>query len=261
MEIDLASIAFLGGIALLAGFVDAIAGGGGLLTLPMLLLAGLDPVAANATNKAQSIWGSASATIAYARAGRIDWRGVWPMALASFLASMAGASVVALISTAALKVLMPLLLIAMALYFALSRRIADVDAKARLGAVGFTLSAVIAVGFYDGVLGPGAGSLFTLGFVTLLGYGVTRATAHTKVLNFASNAGGLVLLGLTGHVVWLLGLVMGLCQFCGAQLGAHMAVRHGARLIRPLLVIVCCAVAGRLLLDSSNPIRVWLAGL
>ncbi len=253
-------VALLCGAALAAGFVDAIAGGGGLITVPALLLAGLDPVAAVATNKAQGVFGAGSATLAFARARMIDWRSAAPMAAIAAIGSVLGALAVNLVPLAALKVAMPVLLIAMALYFARSRKVTDADAKARLSHVLFALTVVLAVGFYDGLFGPGAGSFYTLGFVTLLGFSAVKATAHTKLVNFASNAGSLALFAAAGQVLWPVGLMMGACALVGAQVGARLAVRHGARLIRPLIVLVCVAVAIRLLADPAHPVRVWIGG-
>lgn len=245
--------------ATLAGFIDAIAGGGGLITIPALLLAGLDPVAAVATNKSQAVFGAGSATYAFARAGRIDWRAALPMAAMAGIGGLCGALAISLVPVDLLRGAIPIMLIVMALYFALSPKIRDEDAKARMPALAFTLTFVPVIGFYDGIFGPGTGSFFMLGFVTLLGFGVLRATAHTKLLNLASNAGGLLLLGLAGKVVWPIGLAMALFQIAGAQLGSHLAIRHGARIIRPLLVAVCCAMAMRLLWDETGPLRLWLA--
>ena len=111
------------------------------------------------------------------------------------------------------------------------------------------------VGFYDGVLGPGAGSFYMIAFVTLAGYGVLKATAHTKLANAASNLGSLSLFVLKGVVIWPVGLAMALGAFIGAQVGSRLAMRFGPRLIRPLLVVISCAMAVKLLADPANPIR------
>lgn len=246
-------------LAFAAGCMDAIAGGGGLLTLPGLLLAGLDPVTAIATNKAQSSFGSGSATLAFARRRLIDWRFALPMAGLAFIGSVTGAAAVSHVPTQALRAAMPLLLIAVALYAALSRRITDADARARLGPLAFALTAAAGIGFYDGLFGPGTGSFFLLAFVTLMGFGVLRATAHTKLLNFASNLGGLVFFALAGQILWAVALAMGVAQWAGAQIGARLVLRHGARLVRPLLVTVCVLMALRLLADPANPWRQMLS--
>jgi len=254
-------IAALAAVSFLAGFVDAIAGGGGLLTVPALLLAGLDPAQAIATNKVQGSVAAASATYTFGRRGLIDWSKAWGFTLVAFASSVAGALCVQFLPRAVLEVLIPLLLIVIALYFAFSRKVKDEDAQARMTALAFGLTTPVAVGFYDGIFGPGAGSFYMLAFVTLLGYGVVRATAHTKLVNFASNFGSLLLYAATGAVVWPLGLAMSAASLLGAQIGSRLALRLGSRLIRPLLVVVSSLMALRLLLDPANPWRQALRGL
>jgi uncharacterized membrane protein YfcA len=146
-------------------------------------------------------------------------------------------------------------------YFATSRKIRDADARARVSRFLFGATVPVVVGFYDGVFGPGAGSFYMLAFVTLLGYGVIKATAHTKLLNFASNVGSLALFAATGAIVWPVGLAMAGSALVGAQLGSALAMKLGSRLIRPLLVVVSCAMALRLLLDPANPLRAALPSL
>lgn len=115
------------------------------------------------------------------------------------------------------------------------------------------------IGFYDGFFGPGTGSFFALALVTLLGMGLTRATAHTKALNFASNLVSVMVFAIGGHVLWAIGLVMAVGQVAGGWLGSHAAMRFGPRIIRPLLVIICLAMVARLLSDPENPLRLWVA--
>lgn len=244
---------------MVAGIIDAIAGGGGLLTIPALLMAGFDPVTAVATNKVQGSFGVASATATFARAGLINWREALPMAAVACLGSMGGAMTVGALPDHWLIALMPLVLVAVAVYFALSTRVRDTDAARRLTPLVFTATVALGVGFYDGLFGPGAGSFYLLGFVAFLGFGVTRAMAHARCLNLASNLGSLALFSLAGSAVWSVGLVMGTSALVGAQIGSRLAVRGGARLIRPLLVAVCCAMALKLLVDPANPLRQWAA--
>jgi uncharacterized membrane protein YfcA len=259
-EIGYELIALLFAVAVVAGCIDAIAGGGGLITVPALLLVGVDPVTAVATNKAQSTFGAASATLAFARAGRIDWASARPMMVMAGLGSIAGALAVTGLPQTALRTFMPIVLVAMALYFWLSPALRDADARARIGAGLFMASAAPLIGFYDGAFGPGTGSFYMLAFVTLLGFGVLRATAHTKALNFASNLGGLGVFALTGHINWFVGLTMAGGAFLGAQIGSRLALKHGVRLIRPLIVLVCLTVAARLMLDPAHPLGMWLRG-
>ncbi|MGU3539768.1 TSUP family transporter [Methylobacterium sp. A54F] len=259
--VDVGLIAALFGVAVAAGCVDAIAGGGGLITMPALLLAGLDPVSALGTNKLQGSAGSTSATVAFARRGLIRWREAVPAAAAAGAASILGALCVSLLPRNFLNAAVPMLLVGIAVYFATARRMSNEDATARIGPGTFALTFAPAIGFYDGVFGPGAGSFYMIGFVTLLGLGVVRATAHTKLANAASNLGSLGLFALGGHVVWPIGLAMAVGAFTGAQIGSVLAVRLGARLIRPLLVTIACAMALRLLADPANPLRQAVAGL
>ncbi|PVE25032.1 hypothetical protein DC522_07390 [Microvirga sp. KLBC 81] len=258
-DIGFDMIAALAAISFFAGFVDSIAGGGGLLTVPALLLAGLSPAGAIATNKVQGAFAAASATYTFGRRGMIEWRKAWAFTVVAFISGVAGALCVRFLPRSVLEMLIPVLLIAIAFYFALSRKVKDEDAHARMTALAFGFTAPVAVGFYDGIFGPGAGSFYMLAFVTLLGYGVVRATAHTKLLNLASNLGSLLLYAATGAVVWPLGLVMAAASFLGAQVGARLAMRLGSRLIRPLLVLVSAAMALRLLFDPANPWRQMLS--
>jgi uncharacterized protein len=260
-EIGFDMLAALAAISLLAGFVDSIAGGGGLLTVPALLLAGLDPAQAIATNKVQGSVAAASATYTFGRKGLIEWRSAWRFALVAFVSGIAGALCVRFLPRPVLESLIPPLLIVIAVYFALSRKVQDADAHARMSALAFGLTAPVAIGFYDGIFGPGAGSFYMLAFVTLLGYGVVRATAHTKLLNFASNFGSLLLYAATGTVVWPVGLIMAGASLLGAQIGSRLAMRLGSRIIRPLLVLVSSLMALRLLLDPANPWRHAVAAL
>ncbi len=111
---------------------------------------------------------------------------------------------------------------------------------------------------YDGIFGPGAGSFYMLGFVLLAGFGMLKATAHTKLLNLGSNLGSLAVFAVNGAILWKVGLIMGVGQLIGAQLGSRLAMRSGAKIIKPLLVISCVALATKLLADPAHPIRIWL---
>jgi uncharacterized membrane protein YfcA len=251
-------IAMLVAAATAAGFVDAIAGGGGLITVPALLAAGVNPVAAIATNKVQGSFGTAAATWNFWRRGRIDFRLIlWPL-IATVVGAMLGSTAIMFVDATWLMVLLPLLLAAIAMYFLFGPKASDEDAHARMKPLAYSAVAG-GIGFYDGFFGPGTGSFFALSLVALLGMGLTRATAHTKALNLASNVVSVVVLAVGGHVLWLLGLMMAVGQVIGGWLGSHAAMRFGPRLIRPLLVIICLAMVAKLLSDPANPLRIWLA--
>lgn len=252
-------VIFLTGAAFAAGFIDSIAGGGGLITVPALLLSGFSPVHALGTNKVQSLFGSGSATIAYAGKGHVDLKSQVGPAMLSFAGAAAGAFIATLLSGDILKAALPPLLISIALYFTFKPGIGDIDRARRLAPFLFSATVVPAIGFYDGVFGPGTGSFFMLSFVTLAGYGILKATAHTKLLNFASNCGGFTAFALSGVVAWKIGVLMGAAQFAGARLGASLAMRKGARIVKPLLIATCLLLAIRLMMDPSNPVRQWLS--
>jgi len=239
-------------IAGVAGCIDAIAGGGGLLALPALLWAGLPPLEALATNKLQGSFGTASATVRFLRHGAIDLRALGPAAILTFAGSAAGSWLVSRVDPGALARLLPLLLVAFALYFLLSPRAGDLPSRQRLGLAPFGLLVGAGVGFYDGFFGPGTGSFLALAFVALLGYDLRRATAGTKLLNFASNLAALLVFAAGGHVVWTVGLAMAVGQWAGAWVGAHLVIRHGARLVRPLLVVVSLLLSLRLLMQQLD---------
>ena len=233
--------------AFVAGFVDSIAGGGGLIAMPMLLIAGASPLEALATNKLQGAFGAGTATVAYARAGHVRLKDQLGMAAISALAAAGGALVAKSLPADALRIIMPVILVAVAAFFALKPGISD-DTRAQRMAPGvFAFTAVPLIAAYDGFFGPGTGSFFMLAFVMLAGFGMLKATAHTKLLNFASNIGSLAVFIPLGVMWGGGGIAMGLAQMAGATLGARMAMRVGARLIKPLIVVVSVAMALRLL--------------
>lgn len=244
---DIWILALLGGVGVIAGFVDAVAGGGGLIALPALLSAGLPPVAALATNKAQSIVGTFAAAFTFWRQGYVNLKALVPAILATYLGAFAGANVVKAIDTSALSVLVPVAVIAVALYFTFSPSIKDVDRAARLDFTRFVPLLGLVVGFYDGIFGPGTGSFFLLAFVALFGLGAARASGHAKVLNVTSNLAALSLFAFTGDIVWPVAIAMAIGQLIGGYLGALTGIRFGAKFIRPVVIVVSIALAIKLL--------------
>jgi uncharacterized protein len=258
MSIDVWTLVALAAVALVAGFVDSIAGGGGLLALPSLLLAGLDPVSALATNKLQGTFGTASATHTFWKKGALDPSQHILTVMLVFVGAALGVAAVAYAPTTLLSGLMPPLLIAIAIYFALTPQLSNLETAPKLPRHVFTYGLAPLIGFYDGIFGPGTGSFFMLSLVALFGFGVVAATGQTKLLNFTSNIASLLMFALGGKIVWVVGLVMGVAQLIGAQVGARLAIKNGAAIIRPLLVIVCIGMAVKLLLQANNPIWQWL---
>lgn len=244
---------FLVAVAFVAGVIDAIAGGGGLLVIPAMMAVGIPPVDALGTNKLQSTFGTGGAVVAFARKGQIDFRRFALPALAAFAGSTGGAYALTRIDPQFLQGLIPLLLIAMALYFLLAPRMSDGEGRARGGPALLIVIAML-IGGYDGFFGPGAGSFFTLALIALFGLGTIRAIAHTKVLNFASNLAGLGVMIASGHVLWSVGLAMAIGSIAGGQIGAHTAIRFGGRAIRPLLIVMSLALTAKLLANPANPL-------
>ncbi len=245
--LEAATLAALFAVALVAGFVDSIAGGGGLLTVPALLTAGLPVPAALATNKLQASFGSFAASATFVGSGRVALRPLVPQIALTFLGAAAGAAVVLRVDPRFLGALVPPLLVAVALYTILSPRMGDAEAPPRVSPLAFAATVCPLLGFYDGFFGPGTGSFFAVAHVLLLGFPLGRATAHTKVLNFTSNIASLLYFLAAGQAVFQVGLVMGAGQLIGGRLGAGLVIARGARVVRPILAIVSIAVSLRLI--------------
>ena len=257
MELATDTIALPVAAAFVAGPIDAIGAGGGLLTIPALMAAGLPPVNAIATNKLQSTFGTASAVVAFARKGRIDFRRFIKPAIGAFLGSVLGACTLQRLNPAFLSGLIPMLLILMVVYFLFAPKASEEDRQGRLGPIAL-LAIVSAIGFYDGFFGPGTGSFLTTALVALFGLGLVSATAHTKFLNLSSNIAALLTLIIGGHVMWTVGLLMAASSIAGGQLGAPLAMGPGGRVTRPLLVTMSLLLTMKLLSDPANPLRMFV---
>ena len=233
-------------VALVTGFIDAIAGGGGLIMMPALLSAGVPPVHALATNKLQSMFGTGTACFNYWRKGLIDWRANLLTIVLVAIGASIGVVFVQAIDTRALSLIIPLLLMAVAIYVIASPRMSDEDAHQRVSARGYSVVGG-AIGAYDGFFGPGAGSFYTASLVGLRGLGLTRATALTKLFNVTSNIASVIFFAIGGKMFWLLGFCMAAGAMTGGWIGSHTAMRFGAGLIRPLLVVLSLGLTARLL--------------
>jgi uncharacterized protein len=228
--------------SLLAGFIDAIVGGGGLITIPTLF--GIYPNAAPATllgtNKSAVIWGTAWAAVQYGRRVRLLWSTLAPAAAAALIGSALGAWTVTLASPDGLRRALPFVLAAVLVYTLLKkdlgrehvRRYGDRGEATAASLIGFF------VGFYDGFFGPGTGSFFVFLFVRVLGHDFLHASAGAKLLNTATNLSAIVLFSLNGHVWWHVVLVMAGANVLGSLIGTRMALRHGVGFVRAAFVIV-----------------------
>ncbi|MEZ4403392.1 MAG: TSUP family transporter [Kofleriaceae bacterium] len=243
MDVGLATTLALTGVALVAGCVDAIAGGGGLLTLPALLTAGVPAPLALGTNKGQSVFGSSTATLRFARAGRLRWRRSLPSFAVGFVGSLTGAALVSQIDAAALRPLI-IALLCVAATLVLLPRPAAIRTPRRPLAIAIGLAAVI--GAYDGFFGPGTGTLLIVGYMWLLGEPADDASANAKVVNFASNLAAVAWFGGHGAILWSLSLPMAAGQFVGASIGAHVVLTRGSGVVRFAAVAVALAMVAKL---------------
>jgi uncharacterized protein len=236
--------------ALASGFVDAIAGGGGVISVPALLAAGVPPHLALGTNKGQAIFGSSTALWTYARAGLVDGQRARIAFPAGLLGSLLGASLVLVLAPDVLRPLVIALLVAVAVFFALRPLRIEIPTVRKAPDKPWLVSAVaLGIGAYDGFFGPGTGTFLMFAFVLLFGASLQRATADAKVVNFASNLGAVALFASQGLVLWQVALPMALAQLAGAWLGAHTAIRGGNRWVRATALLVTGALIVKLTLD------------
>ena len=238
------------GTGLAAGFVDAIAGGGGMITLPVLLSLGLDPQHALGTNKLQATCGSGSAAWHYAQAKTVPPRDCVRGFAFSLAGAVLGTLAVQQLDPSFLKRAIPVLLLAVAIYTLLKPRLGDRDLHPRLERGWFDMLFGLVIGFYDGFFGPGTGTFWTMAFVLGLGFNLTKATGYTKVVNFASNLGSLVFFLLAGSVYFGAGLAMGAGQLVGARIGSRMVIARGTRFIRPIFISVVLVITVKLIYEG-----------
>jgi len=232
--------------SLLAGFIDAIVGGGGLILVPALFstFPSAAPATLFGTNKGASIWGTAMATVQYSKRVRIPWHAMVPAAAAGFLASLAGAWLVTVVSAALLRKAMPAMLLAVLLY-TLAKKEMGREHRPHFSGVAEILVACaigIAIGFYDGFFGPGTGSFFVFLMVRLLGYDFLHASASAKLLNTATNLAALILFSIKGHVWWHFAVAMAAANVAGSLAGTHLAMRRGTGFVRSVFIAVVFAL-------------------
>ncbi|PCI29926.1 MAG: hypothetical protein COB67_03150 [SAR324 cluster bacterium] len=236
MSIELLALLFL--VGLMAGFIDSIAGGGGLIALPALLSIGLPPQIALGTNKLQGTFGTFSATWNFLRKGEISLSEVWRGVIFTLIGAGIGAWSIQQIDAGFLQQIIPFLLLGVFLHTLLSKDLGFKERPARLESPIFFFIFGLLLGFYDGFFGPGTGSFWTAAILLLLGLNMTKATGITKVMNFSSNVIALILFIQGGNVVYSVGLSMGAGQLIGARIGSGLAIKKGAAFIRPVFLSV-----------------------
>ncbi|NUS05317.1 MAG: TSUP family transporter [Nonomuraea sp.] len=232
-----------------AGWIDAVVGGGGLVQLPALLVAGIPPVQAMATNKFSSVFGTASAAVAYARSTKVDRQVALPGAALAVVSAGLGAWAAAAISADVLRPVVMVVLVAVAAFVTLRPSMGAVPQphlRTNARVVAAVVAAGVGVAFYDGIMGPGTGTFLIIAFTTILGLDFVSASASAKIINVGTNLGALAVFGLQGHVQWALGLGMAVCNVAGAQLGARTAIKRGTAFVRIVLLCVVTAMVIRL---------------
>jgi uncharacterized membrane protein YfcA len=244
-------VLILSGFAFLAGLMDAIAGGGGLILVPALfaVFPNAPPSLLLGTNKLSSIAGTFVATVRYSWSVPIDWKRILPAAACAGIGAVAGAQVVVLLDPAILRPVIVVLLLLVAGYTLLrpGLGLGHEGAHARPA---WLLPALAALaGFYDGFFGPGAGSFMIFGLVRWFGYDFLRAAAAAKVLNFSTNLGAVILFATTGNIMYLVALPLAACSIAGALIGSHLAIRKGAPLIRAAFLLVVVALIAKVAWD------------
>jgi uncharacterized protein len=249
------SVLALCGAAALAGWVDAVGGGGGLIQLPALLvlLPGAAPAQVLATNKLSGACGTAVAAATYARRLRPDPRTVGPMVLAALAGSAAGAGCAALLPTSVFRPLVLVLVVVVGTYTLLRPALGEEQALRFAGARHLTAALLVAggIGFYDGIFGPGTGSFLTFALVALLGYAFLQAAAQARIVNLATNLGALAVFVAQGAPLYRLGLLMAACNVVGGRVGALTAIRRGSGFVRGVLLVVLAVLVVRLAWDLA----------
>jgi uncharacterized protein len=223
---------------LMAGTVDAIAGGGGLISLPMLLSVGVPPHIALGTNKLQSVFGTAIATHSYYRHGWLQKHDLIHGLLYSFFGAILGANTSQFINADLLKKIIPILLFCVLVYTLFSPKLSEIDKRPKMNKPMFFILFGLLLGFYDGFLGPGTGAFWVFALIFFLGFSMTKATAYTKAFNLNTNIAALICFALGNHVDYQIGFCMAAGQIIGGKIGAHLAIKKGAKLIRPVFIVM-----------------------
>jgi uncharacterized protein len=249
-EVSLWMYPVLFGGAMLAGWIDAIAGGGGMITVPLLLNLGIPPQMVLGTNKLQASFGSYTAAHHFVQKDVVPLKDAVPGIVATFLGSAVGTIAVQQIDASVLNVVIPFLLLAIALYMLYTPSLGTGTSEPRMRRIPFYMLFGLSLGFYDGFFGPGVGSFWAVAFILMLGYELTRATGYTKVMNFTSNIVSCIVFAIGGHILWLPGLVMAGGQIAGARIGSGMVITRGVKFIRPVFITVVILTTLRVLVRN-----------
>ena len=233
-------------VALIASAIDAIAGGGGLLVVPTMLLLGMNPLVTLGTNKLQSCFGTATSSYNYYKNGLLKEKNIYFLISLSFIGSLIGTLLVSQLSNELLANLIPILLISAAIFLILNRGNKLKISKSLM--IAFT-PLILLIGFYDGFFGPGTGTFFVLTFLIIKQRNLMEATAATKVLNFTSNFASYIVFQSKGFVIIELALIMAIAQILGANVGSKLAIKNGEKFVRPVIVLISIVLSIRILIS------------
>lgn len=247
MDLSYLSYALLFLAGLTAGFVDSIAGGGGLIALPAILATGIPPHLALGTNKLQSSFGTLSAAVNFVRKGKVALRDNLPGIGFTFAGAVAGSWAIQQIQAGFIRYVIPFMLLFVFVYTLLSKDLGKEAAPVKMGKSLFFMLFGFGLGFYDGFFGPGTGSFWTGALLILLGMDMTRATGTTRIMNFTSNVVALSVFVMGGNVLWSVGFTMAAGQVIGARIGSGMAIKRGAPFIRPIFLTMVFLTIVRLI--------------
>jgi hypothetical protein len=243
-------LTFLFFVGVVAGFLDTLVGGGGLLAVPALLLSGIPPIYVLGTNKFQGSMGTGIATFLLFKKKKLDWNSVKNLMFASFIGSIVGGVIIQFVDTQFLSFVIPIVLVFIAIYFIVSPKPKSTVGNSKPNKK-FELFAVPVVGFYDGMFGPGAGSFFAMTGVMLKKLEIIQATILAKPLNFASNIAGFIVFFSFGHIAFLIGILMMMGQMIGAFFGTHYLLKANPLIIRFLIVIISISMLIKYMLSLS----------
>lgn len=248
MEFSFELLAVLSLIAIAAGFIDAIAGGGGLLTIPALLFTGISPVQAIATNKLQACFGSFTATRFFIKQNLVSPKQQIGGIVAASIGAILGAIAIQYFDSTLLISILPFGLIIIAVYLLFAKNMGKIASSKKLKDTPFNALFTTSIGAYDGFFGPGTGTFFTLSYCKMQAMNLIQATAHAKLMNFTTNIVSLLIFILSDQIIWQIGISMALGQIIGARLGAATAIKQGTDFIRYTTVAVCILMSISLLM-------------
>jgi uncharacterized membrane protein YfcA len=250
MEFELYNYIIFLGAGFLAGFVDSVAGGGGIITVPVLMASGLPPHIALATNKLQSTFGSFTASANFIRKGLVNLKEVYLGVIFTFIGALIGTKIILLLDASILNKIIPFMLILIFLYTLFNPKFGKIDKTNRLNFPIFFLIFGILIGFYDGFFGPGTGTFWTIALVAIMGLNLKKATATTKVMNFTSNIVSLGVFLFSGNVLFTIGILMGFGQILGAFVGSSLVIKKEVAFIRVFFLTIVGITIVKLIYDS-----------